>query len=283
MVKGRPDWSNVLQAMYGTEYVNLACSLEGRLLVEMLSQLNIEADEAEAQTWDAVLESLMNNLNRIRYMIVQITNEAWGTVTNPLTDYTLLSAFNDHKARHQNDGDDELSVAGLSGLLADEQNAGKIKAKSVDAPLAADDKKFVQYDHANEKYIHSEPAVIPPGAIILWSGAIADIPDGWVLCDGTSGAPDLTDRFVIHADADAAGTRNVGDTGGEHTHTLTIAEMPAHTHTLQAATGDGGYTRGVKDATSDEGLPFDVINPAGGGNAHPIINKFYALAYIMKT
>jgi hypothetical protein len=36
--------------------------------------------------------------------------------------------------------------------LADEQNAGWIKAKSVDGPLAADDLKFLQYNHGASKF-----------------------------------------------------------------------------------------------------------------------------------
>lgn len=37
------------------------------------------------------------------------------------------------------------------------------------------------------------------GIIVLWAGAIADIPAGWSLCDGTGGRPDLRDKFVIGA------------------------------------------------------------------------------------
>lgn len=29
-----------------------------------------------------------------------------------------------------------------------------------------------------------------------WLGAMADIPDGWVLCDGNNGTPDLRDQFI---------------------------------------------------------------------------------------
>lgn len=37
------------------------------------------------------------------------------------------------------------------------------------------------------------------GIIVLWGGAIVDIPAGWALCDGLNGRPDLRDRFVIGA------------------------------------------------------------------------------------
>jgi hypothetical protein len=46
---------------------------------------------------------------------------------------------------------------------------------------------------------------LPSGVILLWSGSIATIPTGWVLCDGTNSTPDLRDRFVVGADADSGG------------------------------------------------------------------------------
>lgn len=37
------------------------------------------------------------------------------------------------------------------------------------------------------------------GIIVLWSGAIVDIPAGWSLCDGADDRPDLRDKFIIGA------------------------------------------------------------------------------------
>ena len=31
----------------------------------------------------------------------------------------------------------------------------------------------------------------PSGIICIWNKPIADIPAGWLLCDGTNGTPDL--------------------------------------------------------------------------------------------
>jgi len=60
-------------------------------------------------------------------------------------------------------------------------------------------------------------SAFPPGGIILWSGTIATIPSGWVLCNGANGTPDLRDRFVIGAggsfDSNTSGTKG-GYTGG---------------------------------------------------------------------
>lgn len=67
---------------------------------------------------------------------------------------------------------------------------------------------------------------IPIGGIILWSGSINNIPKNYSLCNGSNGTPNLTDRFVIGA----GDTYDVGSSGGESTHTLTISEMPQHNH-----------------------------------------------------
>jgi len=53
-----------------------------------------------------------------------------------------------------------------------------------------------------------------PGMITLWSGAIADVPAGWHLCDGTEETPDLRDRFIVGS----GNTYAVNDTGGAVNH-----------------------------------------------------------------
>ena len=35
--------------------------------------------------------------------------------------------------------------------------------------------------------------------IVIWSGAVVDIPAGWALCDGNNGTPDLLSKFVVGA------------------------------------------------------------------------------------
>jgi len=69
-----------------------------------------------------------------------------------------------HKLSHQDAGLDEISVLNLSGKLADEQNAGWIKTKSVDAPVAGDDLKFVQYNHGASKF---QLTTLPAGGDML--------------------------------------------------------------------------------------------------------------------
>jgi microcystin-dependent protein len=130
------------------------------------------------------------------------------------------------------------------------------------------------------------PPSIPSGVIVMWSGSIASIPSGWVLCNGTNGTPDLRERFIVGAGGNNPGVPGsgyaVGATGGEVTHTLTIAEMPSHTHQYTAGNsfsddvddnGDGG--RCWHEATL-------ATQPTGGNQPHENRPPYYALAYIMK-
>lgn len=122
--------------------------------------------------------------------------------------------------------------------------------------------------------------VVPKGGIILWSGAVSAVPEGWAICDGTNGTPDLSNAFVIHADADAGGTHDVGDTGSKvaaHTHTV-----PDHQHTLRHNTTAGGRSSlETADGTDTESTAFSISSGTCEVSSTGDI-VYYALAYIMK-
>lgn len=153
----------------------------------------------------------------------------------------------------------------------------------------------------------AETGGIPKGGIIMWSGAVNQIPTGWALCDGQNGTPNLKDRFIVGA----GNTYSVASTGGEVAHTLTIGEMPSHTHIQNAHThaqdphshniSSGWSDNGTNDSLtmSDEGNNGKRTNSTqsstgvnqnttatnqntGGGAAHNNLPPYYALAFIMK-
>lgn len=123
-------------------------------------------------------------------------------------------------------------------------------------------------------------AVIPVGIIVDWSGSVANIPAKWSLCDGTNGTPNLTDKFIVGA----GGAYAVGATGGEATHTLTIAEMPSHDHPTGASLNrpipEHGDNEDYDNMIATGGT---ATGPTGGGGAHNNLPPFYALAKIMRT
>ena len=141
------------------------------------------------------------------------------------------------------------------------------------------------------------PVVFVTGMIMLWSGSVASIPSGWALCNGSSGTPDLRDRFVVGAGS----TYAVGATGGSanaivvsHTHTATSTVTdPGHTHT-------GAYTSGGQNTGSASPPAIGPVNTqltgtattgisvstsvasAGSSGTNANLPPYYALAYIMK-
>jgi hypothetical protein len=140
---------------------------------------------------------------------------------------------------------------------------------------------------------------VPTGAIIMWSGAIINIPSGYLLCDGTSGTPDLRSRFVVGAGS----TYAVDATGGSadavvvsHTHTATSTDS-GHTHNAITKTS-GSSSSGSQFTNSFDGSVSTTstqmiqtgnanitttIASAGVSGTNANLPPYYALAYIMKA
>lgn len=159
-------------------------------------------------------------------------------------------------------------------------NAGSINIDEINsADLANSTTGSVPTSQGDGTMMMEEVEGVPSGLIAIWSGTIGEIPDGWTLCDGNNGAPDLRDRFVVGAGS----SYSSGDTGGQDQVTLTEEEMPSHTHDLPYNVS-GGNARSYNNTTDDEiryGTPG--TESAGGDQAHENRPPYYALAYIMKT
>ena len=125
-----------------------------------------------------------------------------------------------------------------------------------------------------------DPNRVPSGGIIMWEDA-NNIPQGWFLCDGSNGTPDLRDKFIVGAGS----TYNSGDTGGATTHTLTTAEMPAHTHSTGLPVVSGGDAYGAGDGWASDrySTSSGTSGSTGSGNAHNNLPPYYALVYIKKS
>jgi microcystin-dependent protein len=123
------------------------------------------------------------------------------------------------------------------------------------------------------------------------------VPGGWLNCDGsaidrtiyvdlfaaigtTFGAgdgsttfniPNLRGRNVIGLNPSETDFDVLGETGGAKRHTLTINEMPAHTHDIT----DPGHAHGVTDPSHAHGVtdPSHAHGVTDPGHAHSYVNN----------
>jgi len=138
------------------------------------------------------------------------------------------------------------------------------------------------------------------GMIMMWSGTIATIPSGWLLCNGSNSTPDLRNKFVIGAFSDDSGTAkttvtdSATQTGGtkdaivvSHTHTITD---PGHAHSITTAStntdrsGGGGLCANEVSSTNTSTATTGItIATTGSSGTDQNLPPYYALAFIMKA
>lgn len=105
--------------------------------------------------------------------------------------------------------------------------------------------------------------------IFFWSGAIVDIPDGWALCDGTQGTPNLKDKFIVGAGS----SYNPADEGGSMTHGHIFGVTGIFHILLYGTDIETGTDFSKKTGTHTLG---------GTTLQSSILAPYYALAFIMK-
>ncbi len=159
----------------------------------------------------------------------------------------------------------------------------------------------------------SEPFL---GEIMMFAGNFA--PRSWAFCDGqllaisqnqalfsllgttyggdgwtTFGLPDLRGRIPMHAgQGPGLSYRRMGQKGGEERVSLTLNQLPAHSHALQAQQGKGNsfsptgnvlaYDRRdtqYSDQAPDVGMNTGAVLATGGGQAHENMSPYLAVNY----
>jgi microcystin-dependent protein len=153
--------------------------------------------------------------------------------------------------------------------------------------------------------VNSTLNFLPRGVIVAWTGTSP--PTGWALCDGENGTPDLRGRFILGLGHGSGLTnRTINQRDGAETHTLTVAQIPAHNHTMNNAGNHkhqlnlqqhnrmfGGHGPALSTmtccgasaanlTTTDSGNHTHTINNTGGGQAHNNMPPYHVLAYIMR-
>lgn len=138
----------------------------------------------------------------------------------------------------------------------------------------------------------------PAGSFMLWEGAAA--PAGYVLYDGTNlpqstgiyadihthlgglAKPNWKSRVPVGLDAAQAEFDTLKEMAGAKTHTLSIGEMPSHTHVQrrQVQSLTPGATGFSVDGNGE--TPGNQTDPTGGNEAHNNLQPYRVCHYIGK-
>lgn len=152
---------------------------------------------------------------------------------------------------------------------------------------------------------------LPVGSIMPFGGET--VPDNYLLCDGqavsrttyaqlfsvigtsygvgdgstTFNLPDLRGRVPVGYDSTQTEFNSTGKTGGEKTHTLTVAEMPAHQHKMPIDSyvdtdAQTNSQRGGHVSSGTAGVQYNTTS-AGGGQPHNILQPYITQKYIIKA
>lgn len=131
--------------------------------------------------------------------------------------------------------------------------------------------------------IKNSASSVPTGLIAMFSGTTP--PNGWAFCDGMSGRPNLLGRFVVGYDPSNQDYNTIGNMGGEALVTLTLDQIPPHSHKItfkEEKWGDNANNRPFPNHTRpDSGYTADT-QVTGGGSPHENRPPYFVLAYIIK-
>lgn len=111
----------------------------------------------------------------------------------------------------------------------------------------------------------------------MFSGLTANIPTGWVICDGNNSTPNLTDKFV-RSTVDTITTRawtgeGAFGAGGSDSVTLAEENMPAHTHTCGS---ESAHTHSGTTGSSQDEVPTSGSGGIKGATYVASPNATYA-------
>lgn len=152
----------------------------------------------------------------------------------------------------------------------------------------------------------------PVGTIKMFAGSTA--PTGYLICDGsaksrttyselfstigttygsgngstTFNIPNLKGKVAVGLDSNDTAFDLLGETGGEKTHTLTVDEMPNHSHKNEHyvvganALNYSDWETNVANGNGDSYKATAYTNSEGGSQPHNNLQPYIVLNYIIK-
>lgn len=117
--------------------------------------------------------------------------------------------------------------------------------------------------------------------IILWGGLKNEIPEGWAVCDGTNGTPDLGTYLVKYGSYNITGG-NPEVTTYIHYHPYKPLSVTTSFSTGTVVGSSGTQTDTTYGALSHNHTANGVVSTNTSGLRFPVDPPYIALYYIMK-
>lgn len=106
----------------------------------------------------------------------------------------------------------------------------KLNQKVCTINVYKDDEKLPRFTYKVSKLSSgSDNSSVPKGIILPWYGSADNVPNGYAVCDGQNGTPDLRGRFLVGVNGS---TYKLGSRGGEEKHKLISDELPSQSSNL---------------------------------------------------
>lgn len=115
-------------------------------------------------------------------------------------------------------------------------------------------------------------AIFPVGQIVI-KGDNEDY-SNWL---GFTWERTAVGKVLVGIDSTDTDFNTIGKTGGEKTHTLTVGEMPKHSHS--ALVGGDGDKYASPFVTNGNNLYYVPTNEAGNNQAHNNLQPYQVVAY----
>lgn len=231
------------------------------------------------------------------------------SVTVTLADATTMAAGYIVDVANNSTGDVNVALATSTNTIDTVTNATPVIA-------AGETRRYIVNAAATGYLTAANGNPIPAGTVVPFAGATA--PGGWLFCYGqavsrttyktlfvaiattfgvgdgstTFNLPDLRGRVVAGQDDMGGSSANrltgasgsvdgdvLGGTGGAETHTLTEAQMPAHTHSVDITSTGGSLSM---DGAGTAQHASVVTGSTGGGGAHNNVQPTIILNMIIK-
>lgn len=220
-----------------------------------------------------IQENNMDVLDRSKTITEEITNESGIVETVEKPDETIHTRIGTVKEtdfqqlKECPEKQEEVQVGiysdnfiGLNSKLYD-----SVFKKRCDYPKY-DESVEIPEDFQDEKYNKAVPNVewikeliklaVPSGTIAMYNGR-SEIPEGWAICDGNNGTPNLVGKFIKAVSAIDQIGDNESELNENNEFIITQEHLPKHSHPHKPHTHNLGDLSGITGSSGDLTVSLD--------------------------